>query len=401
MTLAFGGVMFASQLAHALSAEEVFRKASPSIVVVVAKDLSGTETSLGSGVAIDLHSIATNCHVLSTQSHFDILQGDKRYPAFLVAADTRRDLCILKGAGLSAIPAARNPLKQVSPGARAYAIGAPSGLELTISEGLVSGLRMIRGQPFVQTSAAISPGSSGGGLFDDQGRLIGITTMHLEEGQSLNFAIPSGALDLLIKQAATTKEAPDRKEMAASVKTRHSNTSGDFDSFASQTEAERWLAEMMRKLVAIKGSDQEKSDFLKTLHYESRRTGLDPQLVLSLIDVSSAFRKFAVGEAGAVGYMQVSPYWIKEIGSPDHHLFYLRTNLRYGCTILRYYLDTYHGNLYSALLRYRMQMLAKNSLDNEGLSQPETRYDTKFAEDVFKAWKTTWLYVNTSVGQGE
>ena len=95
-----------------------------------------------------------------------------------------------------------------------------------------------------------------------------------------------------------------------------------------------------------------REDFLTTVHYEATRAGLDPQLVLSLIQVESAFKKYAVSRVGAHGYMQVMPFWVKSIGNADHNLFNLRLNLRYGCTILRHYLDIEHGNLFRALGRY-------------------------------------------------
>ena len=95
-----------------------------------------------------------------------------------------------------------------------------------------------------------------------------------------------------------------------------------------------------------------REEFLITVHYEAKRAGLDPQLVLGLIQVESNFRKYAVSSAGARGYMQVMPFWIKLIGNNEHNLFNLRTNLRYGCVILRHYLDIEKGDLYRALGRY-------------------------------------------------
>ncbi len=93
-------------------------------------------------------------------------------------------------------------------------------------------------------------------------------------------------------------------------------------------------------------------EFLKTVHYEATRAGLDPQLVLGLIQVESGFRKYAVSSAGARGYMQVMPFWLRLIGRRTNNLFHLRTNLRFGCTILRHYLDIEQGDLYRALGRY-------------------------------------------------
>ncbi len=122
--------------------------------------------------------------------------------------------------------------------------------------------------------------------------------------------------------------------------------------FATKYEADVWLNEMSRRLQKWIPDAAYRMDFLKTVHYEARRAGLDPQMVLGLIEVESGFRKYAVSSAGARGYMQVMPFWVKEIGAPEHNLFHLRTNLRYGCTILRHYLDMENGNLYRALGRY-------------------------------------------------
>lgn len=122
--------------------------------------------------------------------------------------------------------------------------------------------------------------------------------------------------------------------------------------FASQREADDWLSEMSRRVAKRIPDADYRMDFLKTVHYEATRAGLDPQLVLGLIDVESGFRKYAVSEAGARGYMQVMPFWVRDIGASGEDLFHLSTNLRYGCTILRYYLDMENGDLYRALGRY-------------------------------------------------
>ena len=122
--------------------------------------------------------------------------------------------------------------------------------------------------------------------------------------------------------------------------------------FASQQEASAWLEEMSRRLEKRMPDAAYRFDFLSTVHYEATRAGLDPHLVLGLIEVESGFRKYAVSKVGARGYMQVMPFWVKSIGDGQQNLFHLRTNLRYGCTILRHYLDLEHGNLYRALGRY-------------------------------------------------
>jgi len=122
--------------------------------------------------------------------------------------------------------------------------------------------------------------------------------------------------------------------------------------FASQQEAQFWLGEMSERLKNKMPNAEARREFLSTVHYEAVRAGLDPHLVLSLIEVESAFNKYAVSRVGARGYMQVMPFWVKSIGNREHNLFHLRINLRYGCTILRHYLDMERGDLYRALGRY-------------------------------------------------
>jgi soluble lytic murein transglycosylase-like protein len=122
--------------------------------------------------------------------------------------------------------------------------------------------------------------------------------------------------------------------------------------FASRQEAQFWLGEMSARLKSKMPNEADRREFLSTVHYEAVRAGLDPQLVLSLIEVESNFNKYAVSRVGARGYMQVMPFWVNTIGKREHNLFHLRVNLRYGCTILRYYLDLEKGDLYRALGRY-------------------------------------------------
>jgi soluble lytic murein transglycosylase-like protein len=121
---------------------------------------------------------------------------------------------------------------------------------------------------------------------------------------------------------------------------------------ADLAERDRWLGEMSGRLEKRIPDTRYREELLTTIHYEATRAGLDPQLVLGIIEIESAFRKYAVSSAGARGYMQVMPFWIDVIGRPDDNLFHMRTNLRYGCTILRHYLDIEKGDLFRALGRY-------------------------------------------------
>ncbi len=145
--------------------------------------------------------------------------------------------------------------------------------------------------------------------------------------------------------------------------------------FDSPVEANAWLMEMSSRLAPKMPDAAARIDFLKSVQYEASRAGLDPQLVLGLIQVESNFRKYAVSTAGARGYMQVMPFWVKMIGTPDQDLFHLRTNLRYGCTILRHYLDLENGDYYRALGRY-----------NGSLGRPE------YPNLVRAAWQRQWAW---------
>ncbi|MDD2775961.1 MAG: lytic transglycosylase domain-containing protein [Gallionella sp.] len=122
--------------------------------------------------------------------------------------------------------------------------------------------------------------------------------------------------------------------------------------FTSKADEEAWLIAMSPRLMKRFPDKESRDDFLNTVHYEAVRAGLDPELVLGLIEVESGFKKYAVSSVGARGFMQVMPFWVKEIGTTEQNLFHLRVNLRYGCTILRHYINIEHGDLFRALGRY-------------------------------------------------
>ncbi len=113
-----------------------------------------------------------------------------------------------------------------------------------------------------------------------------------------------------------------------------------------------WVLAMRERVHARVRDERLARELLEMVRYEAMRAGLDPKLVLAVIDVESGFRKYAVSGAGARGYMQVMPFWVREIGMPGQNLFHERTNLRYGCVILRHYLRIEDGDLYRALGRY-------------------------------------------------
>lgn len=127
----------------------------------------------------------------------------------------------------------------------------------------------------------------------------------------------------------------------------------DFDSTEKRLAYLRWLGAMSERLQQRKPDFQTRVEFLQTVWYETRRAGLDTTMVLGLIQVESAFRKFAVSRVGARGYMQIMPFWARLIGDGDAgKLFNMQTNLRFGCVILRHYLDRERGDTFMALGRY-------------------------------------------------
>ena len=122
---------------------------------------------------------------------------------------------------------------------------------------------------------------------------------------------------------------------------------------SASDERRRWFEAASRQLSRYKSEAQIRHEFLQTLAYEATRAGLEPALVLGLVEVESAFRKYAISAAGARGYMQVMPFWARLIGDGDvARLFHTQTNLRFGCVILRHYLDREQGDLFHALGRY-------------------------------------------------
>lgn len=191
------------------------------------------------------------------------------------------------------------------------------------------------------------------------------------------------SIALLLAPVAARGGAQKYEPLSASVRGTLNRSIADQAvpnlAFDSEQEARIWLAAMSSRLTKRMPDRVAREEFLVTVHYEAKRAGLDPQLVLGLIQVESAFRKYAVSIAGARGYMQVMPFWAKLIGTNDHNLFNLRTNLRYGCVILRHYLDIEKGNVFRALGRY-----------NGSLGKAE------YPNMVLRAWQGRWRYAENA-----
>jgi len=146
---------------------------------------------------------------------------------------------------------------------------------------------------------------------------------------------------------AATNERPDEAMRNTLIKAIESS-----DSFKDRFDAEVWLTDMSQRLEPRVKDPKERLAILKTVHYEAQRADIDPELVLAVIDVESRYDRFAISSAGAQGLMQIMPFWLDEIGHPDDNLFSISTNIRLGCTILKYYLNMEKGNLVRALARY-------------------------------------------------
>lgn len=211
----------------ALDAQQIFERVSPSVVVIKTAD------SLGSGVvyAVDYSgltpssTILTNCHVVKGSTQVTLERLGKKAIATVKICDAERDMAILTlGGVLPTLPVRTTPLKVGEP---AFAVGAPQGLELSISQGIVSQLRPspLGKDPMIQTTAAISQGSSGGGLFDGDGRLVGLTTLYYKEGQSLNFAVPISYVAVL-KHSAGGRATAAPKPNAGTTAPRGKNECG-------------------------------------------------------------------------------------------------------------------------------------------------------------------------------
>ena len=184
----------------------------------------------------------------------------------------------------------------------------------------------------------------------------------------------------VISLAGAQKYEPLSASVQAALSRSISDQAPPRSSFHDAMDAIDWLTEMSRRLEKRIPNRESRLEFLRAVHYEATRAGLDPQLVLGLIQVESGFKKYVVSTAGARGFMQVMPFWTKLIGRSDDNLFHLRTNLRYGCTILRHYLSIEQGDLYRALGRY-----------NGSLGHPE------YPSLVRAAWQNQWLYTNNRI----
>jgi soluble lytic murein transglycosylase-like protein len=187
------------------------------------------------------------------------------------------------------------------------------------------------------------------------------------------------ALLLVLLPLQALAGAQEREHLSEAMRNRLAAAVSDRPAprlaFRRSEDGERWLSAMSTRLARRIPDRKQRLELLRTIHFEALRAGLDPQLVLGVIEVESGFRKYAVSRAGARGYMQVMPFWTAEAGRARDNLFHLRTNLIYGCWILRHYLDREKGHYWRALGRYNGS-LGKNA----------------YPDTVLAAWKGRWKY---------
>jgi soluble lytic murein transglycosylase-like protein len=187
--------------------------------------------------------------------------------------------------------------------------------------------------------------------------------------RQFNFLYWASVLALLAISSASSSNTGQDPELRQLLQEAVASDAG----FSNRFEAEVWLLDMSKRLELFIPETEFRISLLKQLHYESTRVNLPPELVLALIEVESHFDQYAISTSGARGLMQIMPFWLEEIGISDNNLFRVRTNLRMGCTILRYYMDIESNDLTRALARY-----------NGSLGKPD--YPNKVIAALNKRW---------------
>ena len=178
---------------------------------------------------------------------------------------------------------------------------------------------------------------------------------------------------LLISLPVSAVMADKRQRIDGELRSALMAAVNSSDSFTDRFEAEVWLSDMSGRLERYMPDPDQRIFLLKNVHYEAKRADLPPELVLSVIHVESLFNRWAISSVGAQGLMQIMPFWLKEIGRDGDSLFDIKTNLRFGCTILRHYLDKEKGNLTRALARYNGS-LGRFKYPNKVFDRLQTRW---------------------------
>lgn len=348
----FAAFLFAlSTVSHAqaaLTPSEIFENVSGSVVVVHVMGPKHVRIGQGSGVVVAPDRVITNCHVAYAGKELRIQNADGSSSAIVVAQDRRHDLCLLAAKTRTSPPVSIQSNSDLRIGQKVIAIGSPQGLTNTLSDGLLSGLRDDEGTTLLQVTSPIAPGSSGGGLFNDNGDLIGVTSFKIAADGALNFAYPASLVRGLLADTVGANEFGEYK-----VILRISRNGPSFDTADRRIQYQVWQEEMSNRLKSTIANASIRLKLIEAVYYEAIRAGLDPGLVLGMIDVHSHFQPTYQADDGRIGYMGVPPLWTILVGDGDPSKLYDgRVNLRYGCSILRHYIEKENGNLFLALARY-------------------------------------------------
>jgi soluble lytic murein transglycosylase-like protein len=188
--------------------------------------------------------------------------------------------------------------------------------------------------------------------------------------------VAAASIWLMAGVAAVVAQPADdaeREELRAFL----ADTIASADSFDDRYDAEVWLVDMSARLTRYVEDPEQRISLLKDIHREATRAGVSPELVLSVIEVESHFKRFAVSRVGAQGMMQVMPFWKNEIGRPDDNLTQISTNLEYGCRILQFYIDKKDGNLHRALAAYNGSTGSR-----------------VYSDKVYRVWLNRWRTIN-------
>lgn len=205
-----------------------------------------------------------------------------------------------------------------------------------------------------------------------------VDLIDLKRGQTRRQVLIGGSVLLLSPSftvAGMQREETLSDDVASVMRGSVNNVNPARLVFADAAEGQRWLNAMSARLAKFVPDEGERRRLLVNVQYEASRAGLDAQVILGLIEVESRFRQYAISNVGARGLMQVMPFWKNYIGKPSHNLFDVRTNLRYGCTILRHYNNLENGNLVRALARFN------GSLGSN-----------KYPNAVLNAWRSRWQW---------
>jgi serine protease Do len=299
--------------ASAMEAGAVFKQADPSIVVVFAEGARPEDRGMGSGVLIEAREIVTNCHVVSKASKIFIAQGDVKRSARIRFQDAARDLCQIRldDGFPSGKPVTKLvPSRELEVGQQVFAIGSPRGLEHTLTRGIVSALRetKTKGSSLIQTDVAMSPGSSGGGLFDQEARLIGITTFGAKDSQGLNFAIPAE----WIAELSTRNRDLLQEKIAAADAPSGQQTAGEPRDSRLPNVGDRWSYRVRQRAQTI-GTVTIEIVEAKPTRVKERVTfaGFKSFLVERAIETSFNPTRFEAALVLPGGYqlMEIAPYF--------------------------------------------------------------------------------------------